>query len=317
MGAPDILLVMSRHEKADRLIARVAHRQHGVFTREFAIRCGLPESTLHRRQRAARYWMLWPGIYTLPEVPDTWEKFAMAAVLHAGPGAALSGAAAARKLELPGFEKAQIEVSTPRRLTARGMILNCRTPLRPDEITKRDGIPLTIPERTLLDLSAVLPEPRLEGAVDSLIHLGHTDFRRIVGYLEQPGLPRRRRSLLLNILGERGDVVANESLLETGLARLLRHPTLPPVVRQHRIYIDGRPVARPDFAYPEAKLAVEGHSLKFHGSELQQKRDAARHALLESLGWYIIYITWWETMYRAEETRERIRRLYYERLEIA
>jgi very-short-patch-repair endonuclease len=299
------------------MIARVAHRQHGVFTREFAVGCGLPESTIDSRRKSGRYWMLWPGIYTLPEVPDTWEKFAMAGVLHAGPDAALSGPAAARKLQLPGFEKARIEVSTPRRLSAHGMIVRSRTPLRTDEITKRDNIPITIPERTLLDLSAVLPEPRLEGAVDSLIHLGRTDFRRIIGYLEQPGLPRRRRSLLLKILGERGDVVANESLLETGLARLLRHPSLPPAARQHRIYIDGRPVARPDFAYPEAKLAVEGHSLKFHGSELQIKRDAERHALLESLGWYIIYVTWWEMMYRAEETRERIRRIYNERLRVA
>jgi very-short-patch-repair endonuclease len=260
--------------------------------------------------------MLWPGIYTLPEVPDTWEKFATAAVLHAGPGAALSGAAAARKFGLPGFEKATIEVSTPRRIRTHGMIVRSRTPLRSDETAKRDGIPITIPERTLLDLSAVVPEPRLEGAVDSLIHLGETDFRRIIGYLEQPDLPRRRRSLLLRILGERGDVVANESLLETGVARLLRHPSLPPVVRQYRIYMGGRPVARPDFAYPEAKLAVEGHSLEFHGSELQVKRDAERHALLDSLGWLIIYVTWWETMYRAEEIRERIRRAYYERLQV-
>ena len=305
------------HREADRLIARRAHRQHGVFTRDFAIQCGMPESTIQQRLKAGRYWMVWPGIYTLPEVPDTWEKIAMAAALHAGPGAALSGRAAARKYLLAGFERAHIEVSTPRRLTAEGMILHSRTPLRPDELTKRDGIPVTIPERTLLDLSAGLNEPRLEAAVDSMIHLAHTDFRRILGYLEQPDLPRRRRKLLLKVLRERGDVVANESLLETGIGRLLRHPSMPPVERQHRVYKEGRPVARPDFAYPEAKLAVEGHSLKFHGSELQMKRDAARHVLLESLGWYIIYVTWWEMMYRAEETRERIRRTYYERLRVA
>ena len=298
------------------MIARAAARQHGIFDRAFARRCGLPGSTIDWRLRAGRYWMLWPGVYTFPEVPDSWEKFAMAGVLHAGPDAALSGSAAARKLELPGFEKARIEVSTPRRVSTHGMVVHSRTPLRVDEITSRDGIPITVPERTLLDLSAVLPEPRLEGAVDSMIHLRHSDFRRIVGYLEQPELPRRGRHLLLKILGERGDVVPNESLLETGLARLLRHPSLPPVARQYRIYVGGNPVARPDFAYPEAKLAIEGHSIKFHGSELQRKHDAARHKLLESLGWYILYVTWWETMYRTDEARRRIRRIYYERLQL-
>ena len=107
------------------------------------------------------------------------------------------------------------------------------------------------------------------------------------------------------------------SLLETGVARLLRHPSLPPVVRQHRILVDGRTVARPDFAYPEAMLAIEGHSVEFHGSELQRKRDEIRRALLESLGWFIIYVTWWEMTHRAEETRERIRRIYNERLAVA
>jgi very-short-patch-repair endonuclease len=258
--------------------------------------------------------MLWPAVYSFPEVPDTWEKFAMAGVLYAGPHSALSGKAAARKLEIVGFDKARIEISTPKRLRVPGIALHGRTPLRTDELTKRDAIPITIPERTLLDLSAVLPEPRLEGAVDSIIHLGHSDFRRIVGYLDQPGLPRRRRSLLLKILAERGDVAPNQSLLETGLGRLLRHSSLPPAVRQYRIYVAGKPVARPDFAYPDVKLAVEGHSFEFHGSELQQKRDAARHELLTELGWYVIYVTWWDTMFRAAETRERIRRVYYDRL---
>jgi very-short-patch-repair endonuclease len=73
-------------------------------------------------------------------------------------------------------------------------------------------------------------------------------------------------------------------------------------------------VARPDFAYPEVKLAVEGHSLRFHGSDLQRRRDAARHALLESLGWHIVYVSWWDRMYRAVETRQQIKRIYHERL---
>jgi very-short-patch-repair endonuclease len=305
---------MSHLHEADRLIARIAARQHGVFTKQAARDCGLPESTIEWRARNGRYRSIWPTVYSLPGVPDTWEKLAMAGVLHAGPGAALSGGAAARKLLIPGFEKERIEISTPKRIRDPGFAVHSRTPLRTDEIIKRDSIPVTIPERTLLDLSAVLSEPRLEAAVDSVIHQGLSDFSHIVGYVEQSGLPRRRRSLLVKILSERGDVVANESLLETGLARLLRHPSLPPAVRQYRIYVGGKPVGRPDFAYPEVKLAVEGHSLKFHGSELQRKRDAARHELLESMGWYIVYVTWWEAVYRAAETRERVRRIYYGRL---
>jgi hypothetical protein len=164
----------------------------------------------------------------------------MAGVLFAGPGAALSTGAAARKLLIPGFEKETVEITTPKRARLPGITVHSRTPLRSDEVTKRDAIPVTIPERTLLDLSAVLPEPALEAALDSVIHLGLSDCRRMVGYLEQPGLPRRKRSLLVKVLEERGDVVPTESLLETGLARLLRHPSLPSAARQ---YTRSTPVA--------------------------------------------------------------------------
>jgi very-short-patch-repair endonuclease len=306
--------VMDHVDAADRAIARAAARQHGVFTRAFALRAGLSPTLIDRRLKVARYWMLWPGVYTFPEVPSSWEQVAMAGVLYADPVACLSGPASARKLQLPGFDNAGIEISTTRRLRADGTAIRSRTSLQPGEIVHRDGIPITIPERTLLDLSTALPEKRLEGLIDAACHLGLTESDKFVAYLQQPDLPRRRRSLLLRLLAERGDVAPAASELETGLARLLRHPSMPSAVRQYEIRLGGRFIARPDFAYPEAKLGVEGHSFLHHGSKLQWERDMQRHALTESVGWYLVYVTWWDVEYRADETRTRIRRIYNERL---
>ena len=301
-------------DAADRAIARAAARQHGVFTRAFALRAGLSATVIDRRLRAARYWMLWPGVYIFPEVPATWEKMALAGVLYADPIAALSGPASARKFAIPGFDSADIEISTTRQLRANNIVLRCRAPLQPAEIMRRDGIPVTIPERTLLDLSTVLTEKRLEGVVDATCHLGLTETDKLIAYLQQPDLPRRRRSLLLRLLTECGDVVPAASQLETGVARLLRHPSLPPAVRQYEIRAGGRFISRPDFAYPEAKLGVEGHSFLHHGSKLQWEQDMQRHALTESVGWYLVYVTWWDVEYRPDETRARIRRIYDERV---
>ena len=305
---------MDHVDAADRAIARAAARQHGVFTRAFALSAGLSATVINRRLKAARYWMLWPGVYTFPEVPSTWEQVAMAGVLYADPIAALSGPASARKLKIPGFENAGIEISTTRQLRANGIALRGRTPLEPGEITRRGGIPITIPERTILDLSTALPERRLEGVIDSACHLGLTENDKLIAYLQQPDLPRRRRSLLLKVLEERGDVAPAASDLETGLARLLRHPALPPALRQYEIRAAGRFIARPDFAYPEARLGIEGHSFLHHGSKLQWERDMQRHALTESVGWYLVYVTWWDVEYRPDETRARIRRIYDERV---
>jgi hypothetical protein len=110
---------MSDFHEADRLIAGIAARRHGVFTRSAARACGLPAGTIDWRARNGKYRSMWPTVYSLPGVPDTWEKHAMAGVLHAGPGAALSGWAAARKLVLPGFEKKDIEITTPKRVGSR------------------------------------------------------------------------------------------------------------------------------------------------------------------------------------------------------
>ena len=238
----------------------------------------------------------------------------MASVLYADPIAALSGHASARKLEIPGFEKAAIEVSTTKRVRARGISIRSRTPLSPGEIVRRDGIPITNPERTILDLSNALPEKRLEGVIDAACHSGLTEKDKLIAYLQRPDLPRRRRGLLLELLAERGDVTPTASELETGLARLLRHPSMPRAVRQYEIRSGGRFIARPDFAYPEARLGVEGHSFLHHGSKLQWERDMRRHSLTESVGWYLVYVTWWDVEYRADETRARIRRIYDERL---
>ena len=255
-----------------------------------------------------------PGVYAFPQAPHTWEQVAMASVLFADPIAALSGPASARKLKLPGFEQAAIEVSTTKRVRPRGIEIRSRTPLSTGEIVRRDGIPLTIPERTILDLSHALPEKRLEGVIDAACHSGLTDKDKLVTYLQRPDLPRRRRSLLLKVLAERGNVTPTASDLETGIARLLRHPSMPRAVRQFEIRSAGRFIARPDFAYPEARLGIEGHSFLHHGSQLQWQRDMRRHALTESVGWYLVYVTWWDVEHRADETRARIRRIYDERL---
>lgn len=305
---------VDNRDAADRVIARAAARQHGVFTRAFALEAGLSSTLIERRLRDGRYWFLWPGVYTFPEVPDTWEKVAMAAVLYADPVAALSGRAAARKLGIPGFDNTKIEVSTTRQLRADGISMRCRVPLSESEILRRDGIPVTIPERTILDLSKALGEKRLEGVIDAACHLGLTDTEKVIAYLGQPNLPRRHRGVLLNLLAERGDTLPAASQLETGVARLLRHPSLPPAVRQYEIRSGGRFIARPDFAYPEAKLGIEGHSFLHHGSKLQWERDMARQALTESVGWYLVYVTWWDVEHREEETRARIRRIYDERI---
>jgi hypothetical protein len=76
-------------------------------------------------------------------------------VLAVGDDAVLSHRSAAALL---GIRAATIvEVTTDRALQSRRGLRLHQAPLAPDEVTTRDGIPVTTPPRTLLDLAAVVP----------------------------------------------------------------------------------------------------------------------------------------------------------------
>jgi hypothetical protein len=47
------------------------------------------------------------------------------------------------------------------------------------EVTRHEGIPVTTPVRTLLDLGAVLPRPELQRVVDEFERLGLFDLRAV------------------------------------------------------------------------------------------------------------------------------------------
>jgi hypothetical protein len=100
----------------------------------------------------------------------------MAAVLACGPGAVLSHTSAARFWRIfrrPSREAADdgrpsIHVTVPSRGGRRrrnGLIVHRSETLGPDQITRRDGIPVTTPSRTLIDLRRILPQPQFASAL--------------------------------------------------------------------------------------------------------------------------------------------------------
>ena len=48
---------------------------------------------------------------------------------------------------------------------------------------------------------------------------------------------------------------------------------------------------RADFAYPEAGLLIEAHSMKFHGGTPVEDRDMRRHLALVAAGFEVVYVT--------------------------
>jgi very-short-patch-repair endonuclease len=82
----------------------------------------------------------------------------------------------------------------------------------------------------------------------------------------------------------------------------------PKPVRQYVIKDRGRFVAQVDFAYPQAKVAIEAQSVKHHAGRQAWERDSRRFADLASIGWRTMPVLWDDTEGNLLNAIERIRR---------
>lgn len=232
-----------------------------------------------------------PSVYRLIGATASWESELMASHLWLGDTSVISHLAAAALWGLPGFRAGPIELSTTRwkKPLPPVVVHRLSQPLDADTTTV-GSIPVTNPGRTLCDLSTVIPTSQLERAVEDALRrritsVGHLrwlcarasdggrcrTFRRIVGAAEE---------------------TPTESDFETRLLQAIRNNGLPEPVRQFEIYVCGRFIARVDFAYPWARVAVEADSYTFHSGRMAWEADLERRNALTARGWLVIHVTY-------------------------
>lgn len=98
-------------------------------------------------------------------------------------------------------------------------------------------------------------------------------------------------AVLQRVLDRHGRLGVTDSFFETRLVEQLTRPDLPEPVTQHPIVRgDGRLVAVVDVAFPTIRVAVEGHSKRFHHGERMNARDADRQHDIEKEGWDVVFV---------------------------
>lgn len=278
----------------DERLARVAASQHGLISREHAQRLGATQRVILRRLASARWEELYPGVYRVTGSPSSWRQSLLGACLTAGSGAVSSHRAAGGLRSLPGVPAGAIEITVPRgrRLRRKGVRFHETMDLPSMDVASLDGIPTTTSTRTIIDLAAVLPQDRVEEALDDALRRGLTSVSRIRRRLDQLGT--RAGSRLMRELIERRSHAGTvpQSVFETRMLRVLRRASLPPPVCQYEVKDEGRVVAVVDFAYPDICLAIETDGYRWHSGRAQWERDLARRNALTSLGWRVIHVTW-------------------------
>lgn len=272
-------------------IAEVAARQHGVVTREQLVEAGLTPGAIDGRVRTNRLRVVHRGVYRLGSlvgvlVPTRSRE--MAAVLACGSGSALSHESAASLWQIvPSRGHSNpVHVTIPGADRRRPGIRTHRVPrLEPECVTVLDGIPVTRPARTILDLAARTAPRALERAIARAERLGLTKAEelraRVASMSGRPGVP-----VLRSLLGE-GAAALTRSAAEDRFLALVRRGRLPDPETNA---VQGR--YEIDFLWRSHGVAVEVDGFAYHGSRRTFENDRRRDAELASGGIQVLRVTW-------------------------
>ncbi|HEY2667003.1 MAG TPA: type IV toxin-antitoxin system AbiEi family antitoxin domain-containing protein [Actinomycetota bacterium] len=297
---------------ADRTCFHLAARQHGVVSRAQALQAGLSRSAISRRIAAGKLTEVLPGICAIAGVPATDRQRLMAACLWAGDGAVASHRAAAALWDIDGLTSAPVEISTTSggSRPPKGVICHRVAKLAPGDVTRRHGIPVTNPARTLLDLGAVAGRRRVERGMHQLLRRGLVSVERLQRMVDEGGgRGRRGAGVLREILKACGPAyVPPESELEALVFNLLRGARLPMPVPQYRVRDEeGNVILRADFALVEdwLLLLIDGYSV--HSDREAWYEDRRKRNAVVVLGWGVLVITYDDLCNRPHEVVASLR----------
>jgi hypothetical protein len=230
----------------DAAIGDLAGRQHGVVGRDQLLAVGVSSSAIGRRVAAGKLHPLYRGVYAVGHQVVSQHGRWMAATLSTG--GVLSHRSAGALWRLRPWN-GRIEITTQwTRAKRQGLLLH-RAVLAPDEITTHEGIPVTTPARTQLDLAGVLQKHQLQQAINEAERL------RLDG--PQPNRhPTKRGTANLRTLAPPTHTRRDLEARFTTFLNDRRFPT-----PQTNVLIEGIEV---DFAWPASKVIIELDSWEYH-----------------------------------------------------
>lgn len=226
----------------------------------------------------------------------------MVAVLACGEGAALSHRSAAALWEIGKERRGLIEVSIRRRCRYRraGIHAMSRPSLRREDVTTRNGLPVTGPARTLVDLATELRPMALERVVNEADKYDLVDPETLRAALDdfrgEPGV-RPLRALL-----DRHTFRLSDSDLEILFRPIAAAAGMPQPLT--KATVDGYEV---DFFWPDLGLVVETDGLRYHRTAAEQTRDHRRDQAHVAAGLTTLRFTHWQVRHEPAHVRKILR----------
>jgi len=294
----------------DRRIHALAASQHGVFSRAQARQIGITRQMITTRVRRGDLDVRAVEVLALAGAPCTEHQLGMVAVLTARAPAAVSHGSAAAWWGLPGFRSRPIElvaVRASRRIDDPCGVLHTTTSLPDTHVTHLEGVPVTVPARTLFDIAGRVHPERLGRLVDaawrSRLVTGRL-LRRTLAELAEHGRPGIQ--VMRELIDERGDGYRpNDSGVEARFDQLAHEVGVHTLRRQ--VDVGGADwLGRVDFLDAELPLIVEVDSQTFHTSLTDQRDDEARRGALVRAGYTILVVHEHDVWHRPRTVQDRL-----------
>ena len=267
----------------ERQLAEVATSQHQVFSRQQAMAAGLTPSSLYRRMRSGSIIATGPHALHFAGVTLTYRGHLMTGLFDLGPGALVSGRAAAALLGLDGFDEGPLEylvLRAHRGRTTNGLVTSTHDIMRLDRV-EVDGLACTSGTRAIVQLLGRASEREVGNALDSGTRLRLTAPSVVRLRLDDLGTQGRSGVAVFNRVMESAGV---QSWLERQFLALMRSSNLPKPKLQRTYRSDGAHIARVDFDFHPTPVIVEVGGRKGYLSFDERRRQEHRRNELQLLG---------------------------------
>lgn len=297
----------------DARIMQLAAPKGGVCTRAELVAHGVTPGAIDQRVRRQLLEPVCRGVYLIAALVTSWTPLYRA--VAALPRAVISHLTAGRIQEFPVEPPGDsdpvhvlVENGTNRRLD--GVVLH-RVRRLPDaaDVVMLNGLPVTGPARTVVDLAAVVGPNRLRHIIETQVRDDNPSSADLIACFERvarqgvPGSGELRRQLHL-LFGERP---VTRSALEGALWRLMEANGIVGFESQFRPpWYDGlRGVV--DFAHPGRRMVVEADGRRWHSREQEMAEDRRRDRLAARHGWVTMRFTWAEIQGRPTAVASELR----------
>ena len=284
-----------------------AREQRGVLSQAEAQEEGLPYRAIRRLVSSGRWTEVFPRALLPQPVPLEWETMLKAATVSVE-GAVAAGGAVLRLLGFERYFRAELEIASLRGVRLADVI--CRRYRRPDvlaPVTIR-GIPTRALPLVLLDMCADLDRYEAARLIDEalrrkLVTLAQLQNALILIGGRGKGGTRLFRQLIL----ERDD---SDALTDSELERIFKNFAARSGLRpsaHYKVFDEtGGFVCEADFAFVEAKVAIQLDGFKWHTSRSQFEKDRRQDVIMTRLGWKVLRFTWYQLRFEREWVFEQI-----------